>query len=160
MRIGALKAGVRRIWVEVDGEPIWVDYKPGELTLEINDKIKEAIESGLEADIAQIMLEPLVVDWDLEDEVLDDDGKATGEVVHLTPEAGLKKVPLEFLGLVLLAVKEDSVPNRLRDGNSVNGSQPVEQQVPVPSGISISGQQTDSESPSTDSSLFPPDTPT
>jgi hypothetical protein len=133
MKVATLKGGVRRIYVEIppeapegEIEQVWVDYRPGELTLEINDKIKEAVAFGFEADVAEIMLNPLLEDWDVEEDVTDEAGEPTGEVIHLSPKnGGIKKVPLSFLGLVLQAIQEDAVPNAPRGGTS-DGISPQE----------------------------------
>lgn len=155
MKVAALKGGVRRLWVDVpseepggDAERIWIDYRPGELTLEVSDAIKEAVESGFEADVASILLSPLLEDWDVEDDVLDEGGKPTGEVIHLSPkDGGIKKVPLSFLGLVLQAVQDDAVPNAQRDATSNGSSQQEEPQAASPSGTGTSVLQIVSDAP-------------
>lgn len=150
MKVAALKGGIRRIWVEVppeegtggEIEKVWVDYRPGELTLEINDKIKEAVLSGFEADVAAILLEPLLVDWDVEDDVLDEEGRSTGTTTHLFPTGGgLKKVPLRFIGLVMQAIQDDSIPNAQRGATSAGSSQQEEQQEASQNGTGSSALQ-------------------
>jgi hypothetical protein len=147
MKISALKGGIRRIMVDIPpDEKVWVDYKPGELTLEISDKVKAAFAAGFETDIAEIMLGPVLVDWDLEEEVLDADGNPTGEMRHLSPKEGLKKVPVEFLGRVLNAVQEDAVPNPQRFATSNGASQQTDEVAdPSQSGTSSSEQPTASD---------------
>lgn len=140
MRVTALKGGVRRVWVDVpddetgEVDKVWVDYRPGELTLEMKDKLLGAAAMGLEAEVAEILLGPLLVDWDLED--------ANGE--HLPPDPGLKQVPLAFIGLLMEAIQEDSIPNAQRGETSAGTSlQEVLQDSPQ-NGTSSSEQQTDS----------------
>lgn len=152
MKVAALKGGIRRIHVEVppqeaggEIEKVWVDYRPGELTLETADQIKAAVSSGFEFEVAEIVLGPILVDWDLENE----DGS------HLGPE-GIKSVPLSFLGLVMAAIQEDVIPNALRDGTSAGSSQLEEQQDPSPNGTGSSEQQTDSHAPPGSSSSSTP----
>lgn len=155
MKVASLKGGVRRIWVEVppeeeDGEieKLWVDYRPGELTLEINDRIKEAVIDGFEADVAEIVLTPLIVDWDVDEDILNPDtNEPTGEIRHLLPMQGIKKVPLSFLGLVMQAIQDDAVPNAQRGATSADSSPQEEPQVVSPSGTGSSVQQIVSDAP-------------
>lgn len=155
MKVAALKGGIRRIYVEVppeeehgSTESVWLDYRPGELTLEVSDRIKEAVVSGFEADVAEILLAPILEDWDVEDDVLGDDGEPTGEVVHLSPKnGGIKKVPLAFLGLVLQAVQDDAVPNARRGATLGDTSQQEEPQETSPNGTGSSVLQIVSDAP-------------
>lgn len=137
MKLSTLKGGEETTWIKVPGEDekVRVVYRPGALTLEIADRVREAALGGLDAEIAKEMLVPLLVEWD----ITDDDGKQLG-----VTEEEIKKVPIGFLGLILAQVGEESSPNALRDATS-NGSslQAVEQEASQ-SGTSSSEQQTDS----------------
>jgi hypothetical protein len=158
MKVQALKGGIRRIWVEVPPEvegtvpeKVWVDYRPGELTLEMSDTLKDTMAtSGFESDVAGLLLEPLLTDWDVEDEVdvLDAEQRPTGEkrTVHLTPQnGGLKKVPLSFLGLVMEAIMADSIPNAPRDAISAGSLPQKDEPAPSQTSTQSSEQQTDSD---------------
>lgn len=142
MKVSTLKAKVKRIWVEVAGEnegdkaeKVWVDYRPGELTLEVSDELKEALDSGFESDVAFVMLRRVLVAWDLQAE--------DGSPLQVT-DANLKTIPLEFLGKVLTAIEQDSRPNPQRGATSEGGSQQTELQDVSQNGTSLSEQQTGS----------------
>ncbi len=93
---------------------VHVVYKPGALTLEVADSIKEIMLSGFEFDIAFAILEPMLVSWDLEN----DDGSP----FPVTAEA-IKKVPIEFLGLILSGIEKDARPNPTM-GETSQGTSP------------------------------------
>lgn len=154
MKVAALKGGTRRLWIEVPpadeggvAERVWVDYRPGELTLEINDQIKEAVVAGFEADVAEIVLSPLLVDWDVDEDVPGSQGEPSTQVRHLPPSEGIKKVPLSFLGLVMQAIQDDAVPNAQRGVTLADSSQQEEQQVASPNGTGSSVLQIVSDAP-------------
>jgi hypothetical protein len=152
MKVSTLKSRTRKIWIEVPGddgspnEKIWVDYRPGALTLEVSEKIKEAILSGFDSDVVFVMLTNLLDGWDLQVDVYDEYGNPTGEVHQLgvTPDE-IKTVPLTFLGEIITKIEDDSRPNLERDVTSDAGSQQTEQSVTSPNGTFSSEQQTDSD---------------
>lgn len=116
MKVSTLKSRTSRIWVEVPGdgdntEKIWVDYRPGNLTLEVSEKIRKA---GLDSenDAIFVLLENLLAGWDLED----DDGSPLG-----VKAKDIKKVPLSFIGDVMVKIEEDGRPNPQRDVTSDDG---------------------------------------
>src|SRR5688572_27366144 len=145
MKLQALKGGVRDLQVKVPGEGdapdevVLVKYRPGELTLEVADSMREAVvTSSLEADIAKTLLEPILVWWDIEDE----------EGNNLpTDDRGIKKVPLNFLGLVMEAVTSDSLPNAQRGATSSDGLSQVDESGAPQNGTSSFAPQTDSGAP-------------
>lgn len=142
MKVSALKSAVRRIQVPVPGEDqdapeekVWVDYRPGELTLEVQDELKEAVDSGFESDAAFVILKRVLSAWDLQD----DEGNPWPVTVE-----GIKKVPLIFLGAIMGGIEEDSRPNPQRGATSGDGSPQTEQSVGSPNGTTSSEQQTGS----------------
>lgn len=154
MKVSTLKSRTRKIWIEVpgdDGKPnekVWVNYRPGELTLEVSEKIKEAMLSGFDSDVIFVMLTNLLDSWDLEADIYDAYGNPTGEVRQLgvSPDE-IKTVPLSFLGEVISNIEADSRPNPQRDVTSDAGSQQTEQSVTSQNGTSLSEQQTVSDVP-------------
>lgn len=111
LRVSQLKGKERTISVNVEGEeePIRLTYNPGELTLEISDKIKESLEGGFEGDVAGIVLAPILVDWDL----LRDDGSP------LPCNADeIRRLPLQVLGLLMVGVAQDLRPDPLKSVTS------------------------------------------
>lgn len=148
MKVSTLKSRTHRIWIEIPGdgdapsEKIWVDYRPGELTLAVTEKIQEVIASGMESDLIFVILSTVLDGWDLQTDVLDEFGNPTGEVRQLTnSEEDIKSVPISFLGEVLAAIESGARPNPGRDVTSDDGSLQVEQSVTSQNGTSSSGQQ-------------------
>lgn len=142
MKVSTLKAKVARIWVEVPGEEegdpaekVWVDYRPGELTLEVSDELKAAVESGFDSDIAFVMMRRVLAGWDLQN----DDGSQMG-----TTDKEIKSVPLSFIGLVMQAIEDDARPNPRRGATLEDGSPQTEPQEASPNGTSSSKQRTGS----------------
>lgn len=142
MKLSALKSRTRTLEIPVSGEEgepdeiVKVIYRPGEITLEVSDNIKEAIASGFEADAAYAVLKPILVSWDLQDE--------DGSPLPVTEET-LRIVPLTFLGLVMAAVEDDARPN-LQRGVTSQGT--LSQMVPPDAsqnGTSFSEPQTGSD---------------
>lgn len=104
LKVHQLKGSNRVVEIPVEGEdePIKVEYRPGELTLEISDKIKDTLEGGFEGDVAGLVLEPILVDWDLER----DDGTplpCNGEEI--------KKLPMVILGVIMQGIAQDLQPD-------------------------------------------------
>lgn len=150
MKVSTLKSRTHRIWIDVPGddsqpnEKIWVDYRPGELTLAVTEKIQEAIASGIESDLIFVILSTVLDGWDLQTEVLDQYGNPTGEVRQLTnSEEDIKSVPISFLGEVLEAIESGARPNPQRDVTSDDGSPQAEQSVTSQTGTSSFAPQTD-----------------
>jgi len=110
VKVSTLKSRTSRIWVEVPGddgdtEKIWVDYRPGNLTLDVSEKIRKAsLDSENEAIF--VLLENLLAGWDLEA----DDGKPLG-----VKAKDIKLVPLSFLADIMVKIEEDGRPNPQRD---------------------------------------------
>jgi hypothetical protein len=75
-----------------EDEVVEVVYRPGALTLEIADRLRELQDSPFQVDAALVLLEPMLVSWDL----LDDNN----EPLPVTAE-GIKQVPLQFLGKLI-----------------------------------------------------------
>jgi len=108
VKVSSLAKREEEIVIRMGDEPddlVHVVYRPGQLTLEIADKVKEIMGSGFEHDIALAMLEPLLVRWDLENE--------DGTPYPLNHDT-LRKVPLEFLGLILARIESDARPRPTR----------------------------------------------
>lgn len=150
MKVSTLKSRTHRIWIEVPGdgseptEKVWVDYRPGALTLAVSDQIREALESGFESDVIFVMLKNVLAGWDLQTEVLDKWGNPTGEYRQLgTSEEDIKSVPISFLGEVLAQVEGSARPNPERDVTSDAGLPQTEQSVTSQNGTSSFAQQTD-----------------
>jgi hypothetical protein len=139
MKLATLKKGVHRIYVTVPGEDgapdeqVWVDYKPGEFTLEVSERLIETVRGG-EDDPEQIlvlkyMLAPCLHDWDLED----DDG------IHMPPtEDNLKRVPLSFLTRILFSMRDDVTPDPPKSGSSNDTSPTTDEQEAPRTGGSLS----------------------
>ena len=143
MKVTALSKKIHRVWIEVPGEEgtepdkVWVDVRPGALTGEVADQMQEASISGFNTDVAYPILEAMLVDWDLEEDVVGDNGQPTGEVRKLpVTREGIKKIPLSFLGLVLEGIQEDVRPNPTTGETSEDISPPMVQPAGSLSGTS------------------------
>lgn len=131
MKLSALLGKVEKTQIKIAGEDgapdefVEVHYRPGALTLQITDKLKDAQESGWDVDVVPALLEPLLVYWDLEEDVVDADGNPTGETQPLACNAeGIRKVPLSFLGLILDQVNREARPDPTQDETS-DGTSPL-----------------------------------
>lgn len=141
MKLSTLKAKTSRVWVEVDGneseppEKVWVDYRPGELTLEVADQMREAIATGFEADVAFALLKNLIIGWDLTE-----DDEVTPLEVN---EANIKRLPISFLGAVMGEIQNEALPNEMRGVPSPASSSLEESTDTPPTGSFSSGQPND-----------------
>lgn len=147
MKVSALKARTRTVPVTIpgsDGEPdedVNITYRPGSLTLELWEQIQTIANDpqGADIDATKTFLmsddDPLIVAWDLEE---DDGTPFPCDVEHFA------KLPLDFMGLMVQAIGEDSVPNLPRGGTLDDGSPLKAVPDPAPGGIESSEQQTGS----------------
>lgn len=132
MKLSALKGKVEKTFIEIPGETegappdqVEVHYRPGALTLEVVDQLEAISRQELQIDVVKVLLEPILEWWDLDDEVLDDEGNPTGEFVNLPVTGdGIKKVPLSFLGLILDQINKESRPDPLPEETSDDISPP------------------------------------
>lgn len=152
MKVSALRGENRTIYVEVEGEEekVKVVYAPGNLTFGLGERIEEAVAAGTLTESAGMLelLDTILVFWDLEEDLVDEDGKATGETRQLTTHPkDLKKVPIPFIGLVFQKIQEDSAPNAKSGPTSENGSLQTELSEGSPSGTSSFGPRSTTESP-------------
>lgn len=137
MKLSALVQKERSIQVRVgegDGDIVNVTYAPGRITLAMADAIQAAAAGvgGGEMKAIEAVLVPVLVSWDLEE----DDGSllpCDGE--------GLKRVPMEFLGMLMSAITEDSRPDPTKAGTSEDGSAPEEHSADAQNGTQSSQPQ-------------------
>lgn len=144
MKLSALLGQITKTFIEVPGdedggppEKVEVHYRPGALTIEVSDRLREAANSGWDQDVVLVMLEPILVWWDLEDEieVENEDGSISVETRNLgVTVEDIKKVPLNFLGLVLDQMNSESRPNPTMDETLEDGSPPEASQEESPAG--------------------------
>ncbi len=119
MKVSQLAPSERTLQVFVGPDPsdiVGVVYRPGALTIEIADQLKELHDNPL-ADlmVAEVMLLPLITSWDLEDD--------EGNQLPVSLEV-MKTLPIEFLGRVLLEIRTDAIPDPQTPATSENGSAP------------------------------------
>ena len=143
MKLAALKGNVRKVDIvfkEEDGfDPgeMWIEYRPGELTIDVIENIQKGMEGGSEASAILEMMDKILVGWDLEEDVLDGDGNPTGETVALPPtEDSIRQLPLPAIGFIFGSIMEDVRPNPPTEETSDGTSQAEESQVGSLSGIS------------------------
>lgn len=149
MRLSALKGQIRTLEIPVEGEeePVKVQYRPGDLTLEIADAMRAAVDQGVEERVVLVFLSEVLVSWDLEDEEYGDDGQVSGSRTLSVEPEDIKKVPVPFLAQVMLAIQEDARPNPPTDGNSSAILQPEEPSDTSQTGTSLFPQPDSTESP-------------
>lgn len=111
MKVAALKGKVRHldiVFKEEDGfdeGQMWVEYQPGELTIDVVESIQEGMKDGSEAGAITSMMAKILVDWDLEIDTED------GGVEKVPPsEEGLRLIPLPALGFIFGSMMEDVRP--------------------------------------------------
>lgn len=151
MKVSALKGEHKKIYVEVEGEEekVQVTYAPGNLTFGLGEQLQEAVTAGVLTESAGMLelLQTILVDWDLEEDVLDDEGNSTGETRRLTTQVDdLKKIPIPFIGLVFQKIQEDSAPNAKSSPNSGDISPQTVPSELSPNGISSFGLPKDTAS--------------
>ena len=138
MKVSDLAKKEKELVIRVGDGPtdlVHVVYRPGALTLEVSDQVKEIMETGFEHEVALAMLKAMVVKWDLEDE---------DEKELPVNEQTIKQVPLEFLGMILRGIEADARPNPTMGETSDGTSPQTERPEQPPTGISSSEQQIDS----------------
>jgi len=110
--------------------------------MELWQGLQEVANDPQSADIEAVKIflmnpdDPLVVDWDLEEE---DGSKFPCDAEHFA------KLPLDFLGLIVEAIGNDSAPSPQRGGTLVGGSQLKALPDPAPGGSELSEQPTGSD---------------
>lgn len=152
MKVAALRGAPRTIYVEVEGEEekVKVEYAPGNLTFGLGEKIQEAVDAGTLTESAGMLelLETILVSWDLEEDILNDENEPTGETRQLTTKTeDLKKVPIPFIGLVFQQIQDDSAPNAKSSPNSADSSLQTEQSEDAQNGTNSFGLPKDTASP-------------
>lgn len=105
MKLSELRANVRRLEVEYYGNKLAVAYRPGEMTPESEDALREAREQNRATDAMVELMARTLVEWD----VTDDDGAA----LPITPDT-LRPFPSALLLHIMAAIQEDMVPNAMK----------------------------------------------
>lgn len=154
MKLAALKGNARRVDVvfkEEDGfdaGQMWVEYNPGELTIDVIENIQKGMEGHSETEAILEMMSKILVGWDLEEDVLDEAGNPTGSTVPVLPtEDGVRKLPLPAIGYIFGTIMEDIKPNPPKDEASEDGSPPEATSDSSPNGTSSFAPQDTTESP-------------
>lgn len=115
VRVSHLVRDQRVITLPLDGETVVITYRPGGLTPETEDRLREYADDQRGGAMLVAWLADVLVEWD----VLDDTGQP------LAPTAGnLRRLPTVFLAQVARAIAEDMRPNPQSGGLSAAGSQP------------------------------------
>ena len=133
MKVAALKGKVRHldiVFKEEDGfdaGEMWIDYQPGELTVDVIESVEDGIRGGTESGAILQLLSKILVDWDLEVDVLDENEEPTGETKKVPPtEEGLRLVPLPALGFMFGSMMDDIRPKEKKVEPSESSLQPEE----------------------------------
>lgn len=105
MKLSDLRANVRRLDVDYFGSTVSITYRPGELTPETEDALREAREQNRTTDALIELMVRALVGWD----VTDDDG----EPLPIAAET-LRPFPTALLLHIMAAIQDDMVPNAMR----------------------------------------------
>lgn len=100
IRISNIAKDERTFDYEFGGESATITYRPGVVTTERMDALREVPEDQGDHVICQFLSE-ILVRWDVEE----DDGSMWG-----TDYASLTRLPLQFIGDVLYAIRSDVAP--------------------------------------------------
>lgn len=128
MKLAALKGGIRELPVEFPGEDgaedetLNLKYRPGELTIEAAEQMRAAVADDRTEDVALILLEKVLVGWDLQEDIYDEAGNSIGLQDVPCNKQGLRIIPLPALGVIMNAMMEDVRPNPPKDETSEDGS--------------------------------------
>jgi len=142
MKLSALKGREQKVTIQIpaDGDQpedsVSVVFKPGSLTFDVVEEIQNLASSGRgDTQIVAELLHTVLVRWDLQEDLLDDNGEPTGEVRDLgTSIEDIRKVPLPFLGLVMQEITDVARGNPQKDATSLDSSQQTEVQAASPTG--------------------------
>lgn len=129
MKVSALALTERKVAVRVGPQPedvVEVTYRPGALTLQVADDLREAQFNPLgDVEVVGHTLLTIIEKWDL----MDDDGTP-----YPVSEESIKKLPIEFLGRIFNAIQNDAIPDPTKGANSSDGSQQEERSEDSPNG--------------------------
>lgn len=113
IRLSHILQDRRTCMLQVGDETVTVSYRPGSVTPDLEDELREYVADQRGGAALVALLAHCLVEWD----VLDDRGKP------LAPTAeNLRRLPTVFLALVVQTIMEDMRPNGLSGGTSAAGS--------------------------------------
>jgi len=102
MKVSDLSKDRKDLRVDLgDGDEINLVYNPKAYTIEVEEQLEAIDESQFKAKALAIMLEPMLIEWDIVQEVQGD--------FPPTME-NLKKLPVEVLGKIIEAIGDASRP--------------------------------------------------
>ena len=141
MKLSTLKGKVQtvRITIPADGdEPedyVTVSFRPGAMTFDVIERIQGLAGTGSDTTVVAELLHTVLVSWDLEEDILGENGEPTGDVRQLsTSIEDIRKVPLPFLGMLMEKITEESRGNPQRDATSASTSPQTAEQEASQSG--------------------------
>ena len=109
MKIGNLVRDRKTVTVAVGNGTVQVTFRPGGITPETEDRLREMIAEQRVGASFVALLSGIIVEWDLQD----DDGKP-----YPTDAESLRRLPTMFLYSVAQAVSAEMVPNAPSGGTS------------------------------------------
>ncbi len=142
MKLSALKGREQKVTIPIpaDGDQpadsVTVVFKPGALTFDVVEEIQNLASEGRgDTQIVAELLHTVLVRWDLQEDLVNNDGVPTGEVRDLgTSIEDIRKVPLPFLGMVMQEITNEARGNPQMDASLGASSQPTEEQAASPTG--------------------------
>lgn len=115
MQLSKITSQRQALEIPIGEDTLNITYRPQAVTLELVDRKEQALTQPGEA--LALTLCDLVESWDLVD-----DGTGTPYPLQL---ASVRKLPLEFVNLVLEAILKDSRLNPTKASNLQGGSPPA-----------------------------------
>lgn len=142
MKLSALKGREQKVTIQIpaDGDQpedsVTVVFKPGALTFDVVEEIQSLASEGRgDTRIVAELLNTVLVRWDLQEDLVGEDGEPTGEVRDLgTSIEDIRKVPLPFLGMVMQEITNEARGNPQKDATSDASSPLTEEQAASPTG--------------------------
>lgn len=113
IKLSHLASDRRTCTITVGDETVTVTYRPGGVTPELEDELRDCAADQRGGAALVALLSHCLVEWD----VLDDDGRPLAP----TPK-NLRRLPTVFLGQVAQAITDDLRPNPPSGGSFAIGS--------------------------------------
>ena len=112
MRLSDLAKDRRTVTVTVNGGTVSVTYRPGGITPQSEDALRELIAEQRAGASLVAMLSGILVEWDLQDD--------EGQPYPMDAES-LRRLPTVFLSAIAEGISADLRPNQPSGGSSAAG---------------------------------------
>lgn len=113
LRLSQLRADMRSVTLDIEGESLTITYRPSAITPEAEDQLRDLSGQARPGAALAELLANLIAGWDL----FGDDEQP----LPITPET-LRRLPTAFLASAMQAIAEDIRPNGRSAATSGAGS--------------------------------------